>query len=125
MEIDSWSFLDAGAFGLVSVVGADHALRRLDHFPSLNEADESLLQLQIAEGFFLVPHAKADHAQSPTRSQRVSLPLKAFVAAWPLANLGKSHLGHRAVAGAFMKQADSQQSAGLDVDGDFDVNAGW
>lgn len=129
MQIDSWSFFDAGTFRLVGVVGADHALRWFDDFPSFNEADQSLLELQIAEGLFLVSHSKADHAQSPTGSQGVALSLKAFVAAWSLADLRKSHLRHCAVACAFMKQADSEQCAGLDVDGDFNVNTwrqqGW
>lgn len=39
VEIDGWSFFDAGTFGLVGVICADHALRRFDHLPSFDEAD--------------------------------------------------------------------------------------
>lgn len=57
MQIDGWSFFDAGTFGLVGVVGADHALRWFDDLPSFNKADQPLLELQIAEGLFLVSHS--------------------------------------------------------------------
>lgn len=49
MQIHHCSLLDAGTLGLISVVGADHALRRLNDLSALDKPNQSLLQLQVPE----------------------------------------------------------------------------
>ena len=125
MQVDCWSFLYARTLGLVCVISADHALRGLYHLPALNETNQPLLQLQVTETLFFVTHSQADHAQGPSRGQRLTLSLDTFVAAGSLAYLRKSHFCHGAVAGALVQQSDPQQSTGLDVDGYLDIDAWW
>lgn len=43
MQIHHWALLDAGTLGLIGVIGADHALGRLDHLAALDEANQPLL----------------------------------------------------------------------------------
>jgi hypothetical protein len=75
MQIHHRTLFDAGALGLVSVVGADHTLRRLNDLTALDEADQSLLQLQVPKGLLLVTHAQTDHAQRPSSCKGVPLSL--------------------------------------------------
>jgi hypothetical protein len=49
VQINSWTLFYAGTFRLVRVICADHTLRRLNHFPALDKADQTLLQLEVSK----------------------------------------------------------------------------
>jgi hypothetical protein len=49
VQINGWPLFYAGAFRLVRVVCTDHTLRRFNHLPTLDKADQTLLKLEVSK----------------------------------------------------------------------------
>ena len=97
-----------------------HRLREVYYLAPLDVPDESLVQLEVAQALHsLVAHAEVDQAQSDARGKRVALPLDGLVTQGLSPDLGEKHLGHQAVARAFVEKPRADDGRGLDTKADF------